>query len=140
MPYHHLSEDLAYYAPMWRSPRIIRFLLWTLVLAVLTVKASGAHVHLCMDGQEPPASVHFADGLDDEHHQEGDQADKDVNPLFGALAKKGGPDFDLSLAVTVAVLSWDLSVVPEGPFPPELQSIPRDHSFYWRPPLRGPPA
>jgi hypothetical protein len=63
-----------------------------------------------------------------------------VNPLFGALAKKGGPDFDLSLAVTVAVLSWDLSVVPEGPFPPELQSIPRDHSFYWRPPLRGPPA
>lgn len=134
-----LSEVLAYYAPMWR-PRITRLLMWMLVLAVMTAKASGAHVHLCMDGQEPPASVHLADVHDDEHHQDQSQADKDVNPLFGALAKKGGPDFDVSLAAVLVVLSWDLPVVRQGPFPPELQSIPRDHSLYWRPPLRGPPV
>lgn len=124
---------------MWR-PRITRFLMWMIVFAVMTAKASGAHVHLCLDGQEPLATVHLADGLDDEHHQDDRQADKDVNPLFGALAKKAGPEFDLGLAVMAVVLSWDLPVVQQGPFPPELQTIPRDHSSHWRPPLRGPPA
>lgn len=111
-----------------------------IVLAVMTAKASGAHVHLCMDGQEPPASVHLADVHDDEHHQEQGQADKDVNPLVGALVKKAGPDFDAGLAVMLVVLSWDLPIAQQGPFPPDLPSIPRDLSFYWRPPLRGPPA
>ncbi len=125
---------------MWR-PRITRLLMWMIVFAVMTAKASGAHVHLCMDGQEPPASVHLADVHDDEHHQEEKgQADKDVNPLYGTMAKKGGPDFDLGFAMTMVVLSWDLPIARHGPFPPEFQSIPRDHSFYWRPPLRGPPA
>lgn len=125
---------------MWR-PRISRLLMWMILFAVMTAKASGAHVHLCMDGQEPPASVHLADIHDDEHHQEEKgQADKDVNPLFGTVAKKGGPDFDLGFAFAMVVLSWDLPIARQGPFPPEVQSIPRDHSFYWRPPLRGPPA
>jgi hypothetical protein len=114
--------------------------LWTLVLAVLTVKASGAHVHLCLDGQEPPASVHFADAHADKHHQDESNADKDVNPLFGTLVKKGGPDFDLAIAVALTVLSWDLPFTRVGPFPAEQQSIPSADSIYWRPPLRGPPV
>ena len=125
---------------MWCTPRITRLLLWTFVLAVLTVKVSGAHVHLCMDGEEPPASVHIADLHNDEHHQDEGQADKDVNPLFGTLAKKGGLDFDVALAITLTVLSWDLPVARAGPFPAESESIPTDDSIYWRPPLRGPPA
>ncbi|MBM0105461.1 hypothetical protein JM946_11915 [Steroidobacter sp. S1-65] len=115
-------------------------LLWTLVLAVLTVKVSGAHVHLCMDGQEPPAAVHIADLHDDEHHQDEGQADKDVNPLVGTLAKKGGPEFDVALAVALTVLSWELPVAKTGVPAAEPDSLPTDDSFYWRPPLRGPPA
>ena len=37
---------------------------WALLLAVsvFTVHGSGLHVHLCQDGQEPPAVLHFEDG------------------------------------------------------------------------------
>lgn len=125
---------------MWCTPRIARLLLWTFVLAVLTVKVSGAHVHLCMDGEEPPAAVHVADLHDDEHHQNEGQADTDLNPLFGTLAKKAGPEFDVALAVALTVLSWELPVAKAGAFAAEPDSIATDHSFYWRPPLRGPPA
>ena len=78
--------------------------------------------------------------FDDEHHQDEGQADKDVNPLFGTLAKKGGPDLDVALAVVLTVLSWELPAASEAPFPAEPESIPTDHSIHWRPPLRGPPA
>lgn len=125
-------------------PRITRslprLLLWIVLFAVMAAKASGAHVHLCMDGYEPPASVHFSDSHNDEHHLDDGGSDKDVNPLIGMMAKKAGSDFDLGLAVVVAVLSWDLPVASVVSFPPERPAIPADFSLHYRPPLRGPPV
>lgn len=37
------------------------FALWVLAIAMLPVRIVNAHIHLCLDGQEPPTSVHFQD-------------------------------------------------------------------------------
>lgn len=69
---------------MGRHSRYSRLMLWVLALAFLTVRASDTHLHLCFDGQEPPASVHLADASvhNDEHHQAGEHhADKDLDPF-----------------------------------------------------------
>lgn len=128
---------------MWLRSRSARFLLWTVVLAVLTVRASDTHLHFCFDGQEPPASVHFADASvhNDDHHADEDHADKDFDPLVGVLLKHSGSDSDLALpaCVVAAVLLLPpvTSIVPVASDSLPAHASP---SFYLRPPLRGPPA
>jgi hypothetical protein len=132
---------------MWRNPRCNRFLIWALVLAVLTVRASDTHLHLCFDGQEPPTTVHFADASihhdnhhDDHHDGEETHADKDLDPFFGVLAKSG--DSDLEVALPVSFVVAFLLPVESQTLPVAAETIPLAASppFYLRPPLRGPPA
>jgi hypothetical protein len=128
---------------MWLRSRFARLLLWTVVLAVLTVRASDTHLHFCYDGQEPPTTVHFADASvhDDEHHGGEDHADKDFDPFVGLLLKQGGSDADLALPtyVVAAILLLPPATVI---VPVASDSLPPHASppFYLRPPLRGPPA
>ena len=123
--------------------RYARLVLWTVVLAVFTVRASDTHLHFCFDGQEAPTSVHFADASvhHDEAHDGEEHADKDFDPLVGLLLKSGGSDSDIALPLSVAVLVFLL--------PPASDTVPvasdsrvptADPPFYLRPPLRGPPA
>src|SRR5262245_23407994 len=45
-----------------------RPILLTLFVAALFLRVAGVHLHLCYDGQEPPASLHVVDaGLHDDH-------------------------------------------------------------------------
>jgi hypothetical protein len=123
--------------------RFARFLLWTVVLAVLTVRASDTHLHFCYDGQEPPTTVHFADASvhDDEHHEGEDHADKDFDPFVGLLLKHGSSDADLALPTYVVAAVLLLPPVTDI-VPVASDSLPEHTSppFYLRPPLRGPPA
>jgi hypothetical protein len=129
---------------MRRHLRFSRWLLWSLALAVFTVRASDTHLHLCFDGQEAPTSVHFADGSvhNDDHHDTDDHhADKDLDPFVGLLLKSAGTDPDVALPATLVALVLLL--------PPARDSLPVISDpvrlavgppLHLRPPLRGPPA
>lgn len=128
---------------MWRFRRSARLLVWAVVLTVLTVRASDTHLHLCFDGQEPPTSVHFADGSvhHDEHHDGQDHADKDVDPFVGTLAKTGDADADVALVASVIALAILLPAIRDvPPMRSDLHVRAAGPPFYLRPPLRGPPA
>jgi hypothetical protein len=99
---------------------------------------SGAHGHLCFDGQEPPISVHIhalgehPDHTTDEQHVD---ADVDLNqPLLAKLTK-----IDLPLLITaallLAVLFEKASVVVTN-YSPAYSS----RRAGLRPPLRAPPV
>ncbi len=128
---------------MWLRSRSARFLLWAVVLAVLTVRASDTHLHLCFDGQEPPTTVHFADASvhHDEAHDGENHADKDFDPLVGLLLKHGGTDSDLALPTCVVAAVLLLPPVSDA-VPAAPHSLPADVGppLHLRPPLRGPPA
>jgi hypothetical protein len=118
---------------------------------LLIMRISGAHLHLCFDGSEPPLSYHVADsgihhedahdhGLTHEpaHEQSHDDRDLDVGQdlLIKKLAAK-----DLTLAlITFALLLFLVSVssgmARTAYLPPPSKRL-RSHL---RPPLRGPPA
>jgi hypothetical protein len=132
---------------MWLHSRFARFLLWTVVLTVLTVRASDTHLHFCYDGQEPPTTIHFADASvhNDDHHDDehgGEpHADKDFDPLVGMLLKQGGSDADLALPTYVVAAV--LLLPPATRIVPVVSDSLPEHTnppFYLRPPLRGPPA
>jgi hypothetical protein len=114
-----------------------------------------AHLHVCFDGQEPPASVHFgeesahehsgAHGLIDSglaHHASGDGAphdDTDVDLGNQALAKTVKHD-DVAAAV-LAVLFWDHEIGPAAAnlAPAEANAPLRPVRSYSLPLSRAPP-
>ncbi len=117
---------------------------WILVLALLAFafgRLTGAHLHLCFDGSEPPLALHTADGTHLDHHGGEDLAhdDMDVEPLGDMLAKSA----QILLLAVVAFGIWLIALLPPSrriavafndsrpPSPP-----PR----FLRPPLRAPPA
>jgi hypothetical protein len=128
---------------MWLNSRSAHLLLWVVAIAVLAVRASDTHLHLCFDGQEPPTTLHFADASvhDDEHHDEGNHDDQDFDPFIGVLLKNSGSDSDVALPLGVAALVLLLPPVTDT-LPPTSDTLPSavDPPFYLRPPLRGPPA
>jgi hypothetical protein len=120
----------------------LRTLLLTLVCVTLLVaRIGGAHLHLCFDGSEPPASLHVLDvGLHggvsagSEHH--------DYDLMLGeqTLAKYGDQEFDLPallLAVLVLLLVVPLArraAIARSPAP----RVRTPSSLH--PPPRGPPG
>lgn len=118
-------------------------LLWVIAFALLVVRTTDAHVHLCFDGQEPRSSFHVSDPAPLCHKNDGTHQDKDIDALGAALAKKSaGTDTLGPLPVVDAVLfllplqrgstDHDLTLTAQNPSPklPEL----------FLPLLRGPPA
>jgi len=99
-----------------------------------------AHVHLCLDGQEPPASVHVVDGSNHMHEHLGGKAghdDLDLDVPNEALAKTLKYDSPAIVATT----SWTLP--PEettfaAPLPGRAPA-PKPPPYFSRPPPRGPP-
>ena len=107
---------------------------------LLVMRLGGAHLHLCLDGSEPPISLHVADS--GEHHPDetaAPHADQDVAIGADVLAKKSGGGFDLAaLAFAVAFLLF-LTFRAPG-IRPEALTLPlRSARTRLRPPLRGPP-
>ena len=128
---------------MRHLPGSTRLLIWTVVMTVLVVRASDTHLHLCFDGQEPPATVHFADASvhQDEHHEGQDHADEDVDPFVGAFTKSDDGDVDIaSFIIASVLLAWMPRARDEPPQPSDLPYATAGPPHHVRPPLRGPPA
>lgn len=119
---------------------------WALVLAAWAVLFSGltsahAHVHLCLDGQEPPAAVHLADGFNHHHDhqaQTGDHEDVDLDLSNQALAKTFKYDF---LPAIAPLTSWTplLCSSTTAASLPDIVVEPRPAPEFSQPPSRAPP-
>jgi hypothetical protein len=111
-------------------------------LAVLFASLTNAHahVHLCLDGQDLPASVHGVHDGDHAHHgeEQGSHDDLDVDLRDQGLAKSYKPDLP---ALTLAV-GWllpagiDVAAHP-NPDPGAARGTDPPHT---RPFLRAPPT
>lgn len=117
--------------------------LWILAIALVAMRMSGIHVHLCSDGQEAPVAVHLLDGS--LHHgnesSEGaeEHEDQDVN-IFGAAHFKkndvGGDLLPLAFFFVLLLLfPYARSLVPSI----TASALPTGPIAYFIPPLRGPP-
>ena len=115
-----------------------------IALAIFALPASGAHLHLCLDGAggEPPASVHVSD--DGGHHAEGadrTHRDVDVSLESEALAKKvgGSPGVPPVLPTTVVLFVLPVAASADFPRDPPSLIVPIP-AFRVLPPLRAPPV
>jgi hypothetical protein len=116
-------------------------MLWVVAFALLAVRVSDAHLHLCFDGQEPRNSLHVSGHA--VHHAPTDHSDEHI-------------DADISLVATMAakvakIDSDDAAVLPVSAQTPRFFSLPTAVlptyrtgftlaiRAFLRPPLRGPP-
>lgn len=116
---------------------------WLLIvlLAVLVTRLGGAHLHLCFDGQEPPATLHTGDTAEHNHHHLDEQhSDQDVDVLGAVLMKKssGSADMPVLLAVCLVLLLLLPRVLGRWPSAAFYRISPHQ-PLRLRPPLRGPP-
>jgi hypothetical protein len=112
-----------------------------LCIAFFVVQVAGVHLHLCMDGQEAPSSLHLSDaGLHEDHHDDGDHDDLDLTGLWNVLAKKPQAGFDLPVLITGLLASFMPVVLPVTFSRSAEPRITHADSRFYRPPLRAPPA
>jgi hypothetical protein len=118
------------------------FVVLLALLAFAFGRLTGAHLHLCFDGSEPPLTLHTADSAHVDHHA-GDSShheDMDVEPLGDLLAKSAQLVMLAVLAAAILLLAllappWRLVTMDR-----ESLRIPRPPPRFLRPPLRAPPA
>jgi hypothetical protein len=111
-----------------------------LCVAWLAAGIAGPHLHLCLDGSEPPMVLHLSDAGDDltpatedAHH---DQTLDAVSPAVGKLQN---PGLD-QLVLLIGVLLFFLSLPRFRWAAADTQRPAPSASARLRPPLRGPPA
>ena len=139
-------------------------LLAGLAFLLASVANVHAHVHLCLDGQELPASAHLDDAGHPDDHFDGhlddhldDHLDGHLDDHLGHHLEQSGTHDDVDVDVPAEVLAKTLKVElpPLAPVAGiELQTVaalrgsppPESRASYkplpppyWRPPLRGPP-
>lgn len=116
---------------------------WLLIvlLAVLVTRLGGVHLHLCFDGQEPPATLHASDGGEhhDAHHLGEQHSDKDVDLLGVVLLKKSPGSLELPILLAACIVLLLLSPASRGQWPRNAFYRAFPQPFRLRPPLRGPP-
>lgn len=128
--------------PMFRDPRLHPWLLTLFCVVLLMVRVDGAHLHLCFDGKEPPASFHLADfGFHYGKTPGVDASDQDADVALAgeALAKQDKSSFDLPLVLLAALLLWALLQAPRRFASPLTTPVVSTTPPFLRPPLRGPP-
>lgn len=117
------------------------WLVWTLCIAVLAIRVSGVHLHLCYDGQQPQVSVQSGHAGSDEAGDAHTENDKDVSLVGDVLVKNMSGNGILPSLLVAAVLLFILGSLRQVGFPgcfsrPAIANAP---GFHLRPPLRGPP-
>jgi hypothetical protein len=129
---------------MIRAQLLARSIVLLLCLAFLAMRAGGAHLHLCFDGNgEPLASVHLTD--DGLHHAgEGAQSahhDVDVSLVAELFDKKFEGILPLSALFAAALALFTLPVLAVI-VAPRTSVAPLEplSAFRRLPPLRGPPV
>lgn len=128
---------------MIRSRWFVRVCLSLLCITVLLMRMGGAHLHLCLDGGEPPVSVHLSTdtGVDQPHTGVGQgHHDQDVSLSGEALAKKLDGALQLPVLLVAAFVLFLMRPMG-GPIilRDRTTLVPRVPVFHIRPPLRAPP-
>jgi hypothetical protein len=126
----------------YRSP-LVRVWIALISLAVMAMPVSGAHLHLCFDGGEPPATFHAVEdgSAHDQPAVNGAHNDKDVSLQSVALAKKQDGALDLPMALTVAALIIRVPVTAPVPaFDTDVATPIPLRVARLLPPLRAPPV
>jgi hypothetical protein len=128
---------------MTRNRSFLRVWITLISLAVMAMPVSGAHLHLCFDGNEPPATYHPAEdgSAHDDPAATGTHNDKDVSLQGVALAKKHDGGLDVPTALTVAVLVFRIPVTTPVPaFDTDVATPIPLRVARILPPLRAPPV
>jgi hypothetical protein len=129
-----------------------RWLIALFTVTFLVARLTGAHLHLCLDGSEPPAQLHVSDTTETDHYHlaehpeaagtsahSGTHDDVDVDALGSVLAKVYKVDLPIvALLAGCFVLLW-LAFV-RMPTPAFVRQPERSPPRYLRPLLRGPPV
>jgi hypothetical protein len=99
---------------------------------------SGAHGHLCFDGQEPPVTVHMEMlGDHPEHGSDEQHVDADVELSQPLLAKLTKIDLPLLIAAALLLAMWFEKIpLVTSRYSPSYSS----RRTGLRPPLRAPPV
>jgi len=122
----------------------LRWILAPLCLSLLLLRVSGVHLHLCLDGAEPPVSYHLVDSgvhHQDEHGAGETHSDRDLPVAQDVAVKKPSGVSDTLLLLCSLALLWLLLPPARQPRLSALQSLLPRNRFHWlRPPLRGPPS
>lgn len=98
--------------PSAKSPSLLRHLIVLLCITVVMLRVGGGHLHLCLDGSEPPVALHLTeDGSFHEETATPEQSaghtdlDLQLTPGAGLLAKSPLPlDGDVTVALLAALL------------------------------------
>lgn len=119
-------------------------ILWVVAVALLPVRMANAHLHFCLDGQEPPVSFHVQDLATHsgaEHVDDAGHNDRDVDVSASLLATKissgagDAPAALLHVYVLATLLPLERPTFSSADLPyAELTSV-----LALRPPVRGPP-
>src|SRR5215510_14420903 len=129
---------------MHRASTSKTLLLWIVAVAFVAVRMVDAHIHLCLDGKEPPSSLHIGDR--GPHHAPSNESsghvDTDVSLVSQMLLKTSKTDLDdLPLMLLGALVLWCVlarraqRVAGIDRYRPRVRA-----PFYLRPVLRGPPS
>ena len=120
-----------------------RSIIVIMCLALVALRVGGVHLHLCLDGSEPPVSYHLADsGIHHDEHPAGEtHSDRELAAAEDLLLKKPGASFDTSMLVFALALLLFLVVNSRVARLDDEPPRRRPQAFAWlRPPLRGPPS
>ena len=120
-----------------------RFHPWLVMLLCVTLllRVGGAHLHLCFDGTEPPASLHlFEDGPHHETLSFGfTHQDVDIAVVAELLSKSNNSANDLPLTMLLLASLLGFWFQPQRYFSALLPPFHYASKWLLRPPLRGPP-
>jgi hypothetical protein len=119
----------------------LHFKYWVLLTTLLWLIAScaGVHGHYCLDGQEPPVSIHL-DNIDthEGHTADSAQIDMDIDLSQSVIAKL--LKFDATLPLLLIAM-FVLLVLPQAPFFSSIsQACHPRRVVGLRPPPRAPPV
>jgi hypothetical protein len=119
----------------------LRLALFLLCLTVLFARLGGAHLHLCLDGQEAPLSVHASEPEhSDAHHDDPTtHSDQDVSLIDDTLTPLSKLFADLPTLLAVVSLVLCAGALRRPPQAAVLAARASQVRFH-HPPLRGPPS
>jgi hypothetical protein len=132
---------------MTRPNPVLRVWLAIVSLAIVAMPVNGAHLHLCFDGGEPPATVHSMQDGGVHHEDGGDGAadsvhhDLDVSIPSSALVKKFKGSGDLPALIAAAFVLFRVPAVDAAVPAPDRAAmrVPRP-LVRILPPSRAPPV
>jgi hypothetical protein len=119
-----------------------KFLIVALCVAVFALRVGGLHVHMCLDGSEPPLSFHVVDSGVHHLDETGETAheDRDMALASDVVLKKLFGDLDYTLLAILSAVLLILLPRPRESFVfPDTPSRFRCARIRLRPPPRGPP-